>query len=80
MELLGPTESVCPKLIEVPVKKINKSLFMNNQIGYSNVIQFMKYNVISYTKPWGYISVLHKYHQKETDFKSNRGAGLFSFS
>jgi hypothetical protein len=29
---------------------------MNNQIGYSNVIQFMKYNVISYTKPWGYIS------------------------
>jgi hypothetical protein len=53
---------------------------MNNQIGYSNVIQFIKYNVISYTKPWGYISVLHKYHQKETDFKSNRGAGLFSFS
>ena len=27
---------------------------MNNQIGYSNVIQFMKYNVNSYTKPWLY--------------------------
>ena len=39
---------------------------MNNQIGYSNVIQFMKYNVISYTKPWGYISISHKYNKKET--------------